>query len=54
MLFDEVVALGHERAYSTFTRQVRDRQLRSHCRPCAASNGRAHVDIERPPGAEVQ
>ncbi len=54
VLFDEVVALGYERAYPTFTRQVRDRELRPHCEPCASSNGRAHVDIEHPPGAEVQ
>jgi transposase len=54
VLFHEVVALGYERAYPTFTRQIRDRQLRPHCEPCASSNGRAHVDIDHPPGAEVQ
>ncbi len=54
VLFDEVRRLGYERAYPTFTRQVRDRQLRPHCEPCASSNGRAHVDIEHPPGEEVQ
>jgi transposase len=54
VLFDEVVALGYERSYPTFTRQVRGRQLRPHCEPCSAWNGRAHVDIEHPPGAEIQ
>jgi len=54
VLFAEVAALGYDRAYATFTRQVRDRQLRPHCEPCASSNGRAHVDIEHPPGAEIQ
>lgn len=54
VLFDEVVALGFDRSYQTFTRQVRDRGLRPHCEPCASSNGRAHVDIEHPPGEEVQ
>jgi transposase len=54
VLFAEVTALGYERAYATFTRQVRDRGLRPHCEPCSASNGRAHVDIEHPPGAEIQ
>jgi transposase len=54
VLFDEVVALGYERSYPTFTRQVRGRQLRPHCEPCSASNGRAHVDIEHPPGEEIQ
>jgi hypothetical protein len=46
VLFDEVVALGYERAYATFTRQVRDRQVRPHCEPCSSSNHRAHVDID--------
>jgi transposase len=54
VLFDEVVGLGYDRAYATFTRQLRDRQLRPHCEPCASSNGRAHVDIEHPPGEEIQ
>lgn len=53
-LFDEVRKLGYERSYPTFTRQVRDRHLRPHCEPCSSSNGRAHVDIEHPPGVEVQ
>jgi len=54
VLFDEVQRLGYERAYPTFTRQIRDRGLRPHCEPCASSNGRAHVDIDHPPGAETQ
>jgi transposase len=53
-LFDEVAALGYARSYQTFTRQLRDRRLRPHCEPCSASNGRAHVDIEHLPGAEIQ
>ena len=51
-LYDELVALGYRRSYQTFTRQLRDRQLRPHCEPCSASNGGAHVDIEHPPGEE--
>jgi transposase len=54
VLFGEVAALGYVRAYPTFTRQLRDRQLRPHCEPCASSNGRAHVDIEHPAGEEMQ
>ncbi len=54
VLFNEVVGLGYDRAYPTFTRQLRARALRPHCEPCASSNGRAHVDIEHPPGEEVQ
>jgi transposase len=53
-LFEELVALGFDRSYQTFTRQLRDRDLRPHCEPCASSNGRAHVDIEHPPGEEIQ
>jgi len=56
VLFAEVRALppGYERAYPTFTRQLRNRGLRPHCEACSSSNGRAHVEIEHPPGAEVQ
>jgi transposase len=53
VLFVEVAGLGYGRAYPTFTRQLRDRQLRPHCEPCASSNGRAHVDIEHPAGVEM-
>src|SRR5919106_3865355 len=53
-LFDEIVALGYERSYQTFTRKLRERGLRPHCEPCSSSNGRAHVDIQHPPGAEIQ
>ncbi|MCY4517919.1 MAG: hypothetical protein OXB99_11845 [Acidimicrobiaceae bacterium] len=53
-LFDEVVALGFGRSYQTFTRKVRERGLRPHCERCASSAGRAHVDIEHPPGEEIQ
>lgn len=53
-LLDEVAALGYDRSYQTFTRQLRERRLRPHCEPCSASNGRAHVDIEHPPGEEIQ
>jgi transposase len=54
VLFDEVTALGYDRSYPTFTRKLRQRRLRPHCEACAGSNGRAHVDIDHPPGAEIQ
>ena len=54
VLFDEVVDLGYDRAYPTFTRKVRERGLRPHCEPCQSSTGRAHVDIEHPAGEEIQ
>lgn len=53
-LFDEVTALGYERSYQTFTRQLRTRGLRPHCEPCAGVKGRPTADIDHPPGAEVQ
>ncbi len=53
-LFDELVALGFDRSYQTFTRKLRERGLRPHCEPCSASNGRAHVDIDHPAGEEIQ
>lgn len=56
VLFAEVQALpgGYDRVYQSFTRQVRDRGLRPHCEACAGVKGRPHVDIEHPPGEEVQ
>jgi transposase len=53
-LFDEVVALGYDRSYPTFTRQIRTRDLRPHCEPCNATKGRASAVIEHPPGEETQ
>jgi hypothetical protein len=38
VLFAEAVGLGFDRSCQTFTRQLRDRQLRPHCEPCASSN----------------
>lgn len=53
-LFDEVVGLGYDRSYPTFTRQIRTRDLRPHCEPCSATKGRASAVIEHPPGEETQ
>jgi transposase len=53
-LFDEVTRLGYDRSYPTFTRHLRDRQLRPRCEACDGVKGRATVDIEHPPGSEVQ
>jgi transposase len=53
-LFDEVVALGFDRSYPTFTRQLRDRRLRPHCEPCSPAKNRAAAVIEHPPGEETQ
>jgi transposase len=53
-LFDEVVELGYDRAYSTFTRQLRARQLRPACEPCAPTKGRPAAVIDHPAGEETQ
>ncbi len=53
-LFDEVVALGYERSYVTFARRVRLRGLRPHCEACSGVKGRATIEIDHPPGEEIQ
>ena len=53
-LFDEVVRLGFDRSYPSFTRDLRRHRARPHCEPCSASNGRDHAVIEHPPGEEIQ
>jgi transposase len=53
-LFDEVVALGYARSYPSFVRQVRVRGLRPHCEACAGVKGRDTIEIEHPPGEEIQ
>jgi len=53
-LFDEVVALGFPRSYQSFTRGIRARDLRPHCEACDGVKGRATIEIEHPPGEEIQ
>jgi len=53
-LYDEVTALGYERSYPSFARQLRSRALRPHCENCAGVKGRDTVPIEHPPGEETQ
>jgi len=53
-LYDEVVRLGYDGRYSTFTENIRKRGLRPHCEPCAGAKGRATIEIAHPPGEEVQ
>jgi transposase len=54
VLFDEIGKLGYDQSYPTFTRKLRERNLRPRCEACAGVKGRATVDIEHPPGEEVQ
>jgi transposase len=53
-LFDEVVRLGYPRSYPSFVRGVRRAGLRPHCEPCRGVAGRLTIEIEHPPGDEIQ
>ncbi len=53
-LFDEVVALGFDRSYQSFTRDLRVHRVRPHCEPCTSSKGRDHAVIDHPAGQETQ
>ena len=52
VLFGEAQQLGYRASYPTFVRRIRNRGLRPQCEAC--SPGRAHADIEHPPGEEIQ
>ena len=54
VLYDEIAALGYDQSYPTFTRKLRERDLRPRCEACEGVKGRATVDIDHPPGGEVQ
>ena len=54
VLFEEVTALGYAQSYPTFVRQIRTRGLRPHCEACRGVVGRDAVEIDRPPGEEIQ
>ena len=53
-LYDEVVGLGYPRSYVTFVREVRRRGLRPRCGACSGVKGRPTIEIEHPPGDEIQ
>ena len=53
-LFDEVVALGFPLSYQSFTRGLRTHELRPHCEACSGVKGRATIEIDHPPAAEIQ
>jgi transposase len=53
-LFDEVVTLGYPLSYPSFVRQVRVRGLRPHCEACRGVKGRDTIEIDHPPGEEIQ
>ena len=53
-LYDEVARLGYGLSYVSFARQLRVLDLRPHCEACRGVTGRATIQIDHPPGAEVQ
>ena len=53
-LFDEVAALGFTLSYQSFTRGLRSHQLRPHCEACSGVKGRVTIEIDHPPGEEIQ
>jgi len=53
-LFDEVVPLGYELSYPSFARQLREHGWRPHCEACSGVKGRDTIEIEHPPGEEIQ
>ncbi len=53
-LFDEVRPLGYPRSYPSFVRGVRSAGLRPHCEACRGVTGRPTIEIDHPPGEEIQ
>jgi transposase len=53
-LYEEVSGLGYPRSYVTFVRELRRRGLRPRCEACAGVKGRPTIEIEHPPGVEIQ
>jgi transposase len=53
-LYDEVVAMGYDRSYPSFARQLRLGALRPHCEACTGVKGRETVEIDHPAGEEIQ
>jgi transposase len=53
-LFDEVTALGYDGSYPSFTRALRNRELRPACQPCHPTAGRPVAVIDHPSGEETQ
>ena len=53
-LFDEVVPLGYTLSYPSFVRQIRVRGLRPRCEACRGVKGRDTIEIDHPPGEEIQ
>ena len=53
-LYDEVSRLGYRLSYVSFARQLRTHKLRPHCQACSGVRGQPTIQIDHPPGAELQ
>ncbi len=53
-LYDEIVELGYGQSYSSFTRNLRQRELRPKCLSCLGVKSRYTIEINHPPGEEIQ
>jgi transposase len=53
-LYDEVTRLGYALSYPSFVRQIRSAGLRPHCEACHGVKGRDTIEIDHPPGEEIQ
>ena len=53
-LHHEVRPLGYTGSYQALARGVRRARLRPHCEACAGVRGRETIEIEHPPGEEIQ
>jgi transposase len=53
-LYDEVRRLGYPLSYPSFVRQIRVAGLRPHCEACHGVKGRDTIEIDHPPGEEIQ
>lgn len=54
VLFRELVALGFDRSYQTFTRELRVLGLRPRCECCRRGGVDVTIEIDHPPGEELQ
>jgi len=46
--------LGYSQSYPTFVRHIRKKGLRPHCEACTGVDGRETIEIDHPPGEEIQ
>lgn len=54
MLFREIAALGFERSYVTFVRELRRLGLRPRCEACRSGGHGASIELAHEPGEELQ